>query len=769
MDKMQHDAQLWHDLLWNSGGALELPKCFYQILHWEFNDGKPILMGKSKSKLQVKAANGEIIAVKEKSPYSLWKTLGQHISTRTAKNTQAKTLMEKVQEHHQFLKSQPLTRHEMWTYYFAVWLPSVTFPTPNYWITRKDMVKILSKVMPTIISKCGFNRNTKKTIIYGPWALGGGTFRDIYVEQGLGALKQVILYLRSSGQPKTLLEIAIAWAQHVAGTESSIFYKVNEELPHLDAPYLSHIREFLSKIKANLRISSHGVLVIQRHKDKKIMQIALESKIFTVPELLFIDRCRKYIQALTLSNIATPYGTSLDSDKISGEPSKFSSVTVLHHFNQEKPPMTQWKPWNKLCQLITTDGTKLTEPLDDYNCGLKEMRSQWPTAYSSTTDTIICTSEDIMNEISEQSDCVIQLVDSMSESSADQPAYFSPATKTLLFGKCNITRQEQLATWKDYVQSLNMMERDMLFQFKESSDEEMKIFWEDITSGKILIATDGSVDACNGTYGWLITKENGDRIVQAYGRVFGHDPSSYRTELYGFLAVMKYLHHSKQYLKANEVVEARAFIDNESSVNGIQDMQNDDGEALSFNENEYEDDLDDNGDVLFKNLSVNARTLIPEWDLLVNISPIVVDRNTWNIEVNWIKSHQDDKKPYEELDLPAQLNCDVDALAELAHSEEKRHNYDIVPLTPECPVHIDVDGKTITTKHQAKIRARWNNDELKTYIATRNKWTQQITSSVDWNLHKKALSGKINKKTHYCKLVHDILPTNHYLSDKGLF
>ena len=29
LEKMQHDAQLWNDLLWNSGGgALELPKCF---------------------------------------------------------------------------------------------------------------------------------------------------------------------------------------------------------------------------------------------------------------------------------------------------------------------------------------------------------------------------------------------------------------------------------------------------------------------------------------------------------------------------------------------------------------------------------------------------------------------------------------------------------------------------------------------------------------------------------------------------------------------
>ena len=159
--------------------------------------------------------------------------------------------MDTVKEHHQFLKSQPLTNYETWTYYFAVWLPSVTFPIPNYWISRKDMEKVQSIATPTLLSKCGFNRNTKRTIVYGPWELGGCTFRDLYVEQGLGALKQVLTYLRSSGQPRMLLEISIAWAQYSAGTESSIFYNVDDNLPQLDAPYLNHIQQFLSQIKSD--------------------------------------------------------------------------------------------------------------------------------------------------------------------------------------------------------------------------------------------------------------------------------------------------------------------------------------------------------------------------------------------------------------------------------------------------------------------------------------------------------------------------------------
>ena len=42
--KMQEDAQLWSDLLWVSGGKLELAKCSYHYLHFDFfPSGAPTL------------------------------------------------------------------------------------------------------------------------------------------------------------------------------------------------------------------------------------------------------------------------------------------------------------------------------------------------------------------------------------------------------------------------------------------------------------------------------------------------------------------------------------------------------------------------------------------------------------------------------------------------------------------------------------------------------------------------------------------------------
>ena len=42
--RMQHDAQLWNDILWSSGGKLELSKCGYHTSYYIFNpDGTPVL------------------------------------------------------------------------------------------------------------------------------------------------------------------------------------------------------------------------------------------------------------------------------------------------------------------------------------------------------------------------------------------------------------------------------------------------------------------------------------------------------------------------------------------------------------------------------------------------------------------------------------------------------------------------------------------------------------------------------------------------------
>jgi hypothetical protein len=42
--KMQAVAQIWERILYSSGGALDLPKCFWCLIYWQWINGRPQMM-----------------------------------------------------------------------------------------------------------------------------------------------------------------------------------------------------------------------------------------------------------------------------------------------------------------------------------------------------------------------------------------------------------------------------------------------------------------------------------------------------------------------------------------------------------------------------------------------------------------------------------------------------------------------------------------------------------------------------------------------------
>lgn len=73
-------AQWWEQLLHITGGKLELPKCFYNIMYWVFDDN-----GKARTLLPeeidatvmiVESGSKQRVMIKAESPYKAHKTLG---------------------------------------------------------------------------------------------------------------------------------------------------------------------------------------------------------------------------------------------------------------------------------------------------------------------------------------------------------------------------------------------------------------------------------------------------------------------------------------------------------------------------------------------------------------------------------------------------------------------------------------------------------------------------------------------------------------------
>ena len=256
---MQRNAQLWSDLLSGSAGALELSKCSCHAVSWQFEmQGDPVL----RSPRQLIPAPVSVIdnhtqtvhQMQFLSPYKAHKTLGHLKEPAGTQQSQYANLRRKSNESTEFFWKCQLSHFVAWTFYNACYLPSIGYPLSCSSLTRKQLDHVQCRAMQIIVAKCGYNRHTKKAILYGPMEYGGASFRPLYVQQGVGQVTSFLRQWRQHLGAGGLLCCAVAWTQVTAGTSYSIFQNVHVDLPHLESKWLQSLRTHLATIDATLAL-----------------------------------------------------------------------------------------------------------------------------------------------------------------------------------------------------------------------------------------------------------------------------------------------------------------------------------------------------------------------------------------------------------------------------------------------------------------------------------------------------------------------------------
>ena len=145
---MQHDAELWNNLLWQSGGDLELSKCLYHVSEYNFTPrGEPVLHNDFNSMKISVPSNTETcnLVINRKSPFTDHETLGCFKSPSGNQTQQLLALREKSNKHLKIVLSRPLQRQEAWTYYFAIYLPSIGYCLPVSHFTENALINLQYK------------------------------------------------------------------------------------------------------------------------------------------------------------------------------------------------------------------------------------------------------------------------------------------------------------------------------------------------------------------------------------------------------------------------------------------------------------------------------------------------------------------------------------------------------------------------------------------------------------------------------------------------
>ncbi len=265
-------------------------------------------------------------------------------------------------------------------------------------------------------------------------------------------------------------------------------------------------------------------------------------------------------------------------------------------------------------------------------------------------------------------------------------------------------------TFKDYIKTLpeHIQWLLMHIEFTPGGERTLKHCLKN--NMMLKIGTDGSFHMSleMASFRWLLIG-NKNVLVQGAGPVDGLPSvlSSTRAELFGIAAPNEFLLHFMQFHKIESMSKCMKCVDNKAAISRVNQTQH----KCSWRHH-YSDDVD--------------------------IITVIVDcmtATTLRHQLWWVKAHQDEKKPYEELDLWGQLNCDANKMAE--KFRKLMDDGDVKALkegffTDSMDVGIEVDGVKVTSHLLHQIRMHIQGSKHRKYLQGKHKWDDATWNSIEW-------------------------------------
>ena len=759
LEKLRHDAQMWTDILYLSGGKLELAKCSYHILQFKFQpNGTPtVQQHQQQPPLELlDPTTNTLCQVPCLASSQAHKILGHWKSPADPKqSTQMKSLVAKANQTALLISASPLTREGALIAYRCKYIPSLKYVLPQCWFEHSRLQAGERYSMAKIIAKCGYGRTTPKALLYAPKEYAGAGFVHWYTLQSEGQIQQFIKHWRTTTTVSAMLRVTMSWAQWQAGIGECILTDVRTSLPHVEGRWLLSVRKALASANAFLQLDDTAIPPIERVGDQYIMEFAIQSGEFSPRELKAINYCRLYLHLTTISEMVDADGQSMLQHVFEcHRPDWFdpSTVTVL----QSQPSYHQRHyQWKRLCRMMCTEDLRLIESLHvgRWRCPASKLRLRRE-AYIQTHPSkqiYVWKNGSYWTAIphsSHHQQYMLQEAVEWTPTEFSTPVtvrqHHSPRRCTIQIEPASYyTPPAQLSTprdFDDYRLQLEPWEQELLqsIQWCKAPYEIIHLLYTDMTVATLLVVSDGGcIDCGKMSFGVVIGTESGTILMEAQGAAYG-EPSSHRAECTGSLVGALLLHHLLRYTssKLPAHVEILAFSDNQSMTTALKARQT------------------------YQTVYANA-TLKSDWELLEETHQTYSHLNPTKVEYKWIRGHQDQQPAlFDVLPPEVQFHIRADQLAggQLMEMSYRSHIRAQMTTTTKCLLY--VDNKACTGNYMSAIRRAMAEADYKEYMMRRHKWTDTTYADVDWEAFYAAASRHDSISANLMKLIHDKLPTN---------
>jgi hypothetical protein len=802
--RMQHDAQTWNDLLWCTGGKLELNKCSFHALRFEFlpNGSPRVIADPPEEPILVKdSETNEMIPILAKSSSDPHKTLGHWKAPSEPKSkTQLAALVEKSQQQAILIATGTLSRHGASLAYFGIYLASLKYVLPQCHFQHEQLDKAEAKTISTILAKCGFNRHTPRPIRYAPATYAGCGFLPWWVIQSEGQISLFLKHWRTDTIISQTLRVATAWGQWMSGLSHSFLFDVSTPLPHLDAPWLTSLRSALDRANMKIHLQHSYVMPPERSNDVHIMEWAALHSDLPPEALKVLNSCRLYLHVTTVSELFDTDGLRILSYMYEcRRPPWFNKRQYMPL--QIRPSSYQirkiWKPFlDRWIQKIAYHQTHSLGPWTQQAAHFRPYRTSYvdrhcspdlyePTFYMWYLDTYwkmipITTTSPNWILLSLQHATIwrptststpIHLIPAgylntrQTFRCATTPQVYSPPRSLPLLPAMPInaildapiltdpysadttTFTHTSPEFQSHTSNLSAWESLLLQHVRFGSDipqitQLLHSLYRSPGHRLFAIVQHWYIDN-TASFGWILFSTTGDYIAAAFGPSPG-PPSRSRADAWGILSLLRFFYHFPRFQNQSILYPPVTILHRNPRIIRIMSSR-------------------PNWSTVYCN-----ETLTPDWDIL---EQSFVSLQDLEIPLTW-QTLMDFKRLYHRLDYTPLFLFEsrIDTLK--TRTKEFLENFyqriDFSPFLPASSCMLIASHGTIHQHYHTAYREAVTVPALHQYLCSKYSWTPSTLSDVTWQWFTRAAClYRHASKNHLTKLIYNQLPTPDRLQKQG--
>ena len=757
--RTQQAANIWQQSVHQTGGAIRPHKCRWSLVAFKWKNGIPYYKRNDEVNgiLKIKDTDGVREVITRLQPDESEEGLGIHIPVNGSQWNQIENINNKTAKWIDGITKNSLTKREVYISMTTSVCKTVAYSLTATSIDEKMMMKVSTPIFKAALPRMGILPTLPIAFRYASSRYQGIDMMNFNTEQLVQKSEIFLTHINQNTQVGTSLLLCLEDIQLEVGITEHLFDLPFHEYGHLTQnSWIRHLWKECWKHNIKLK-GTYNKPKLQRENDICLMQQLIGHNNFTKKQIAAINRCRIYLQALTLSDIANGTGSFVTKMAYEGIKDQHRKSKWIWP-NQAKPQKKDWRLWKDAIEMIWTQtGTRrirnelgdwIEEPHQHYNWNYSPSQDKlyWIPSPDLPYERPMMENETVLRRtfkyeytrthrrireatIFHDPRIVLHQPDDLEATTVEERrgdvVQYSGSRPQLK------PDENDFNTFDEYIDSLPD-DTKRLLEHTQFPDNGLSIAHA-IRTGTALAVTDGSYneELNSGAAAWIIV--GSDDSIKCEGRIGQYHTSetmdSYRAESLGVLAVITATEHICRYhrIKSGGLTVA---CDNDASLEkGI------DNTKRMKTTNKYFD--------IFWSIDERKHRI-----------PVTLTSKK-------VKGHQDKKKSKRNLTRVERLNCYVDIEAKKYRKWLERTNEYEPPTTyGDNNWSLWMNGEKITKDIRKRIIDHIQGSKIKEHISRTNEITMQVVENIDWDgIERAAKSLTISRKIWLMKHVSGFAPT----------